>query len=113
MQARLIAVFGAWQCGGSARLITPRSGTNRSAWPIGDIEAAHRIRDILPRRGAAARKKVGGSGDVVNKKARNEVERYQCAAKAAMEIAMKVSDELMRDARGARKSSNCASRPMI
>jgi hypothetical protein len=67
------------------------------AWPIGDIEAAHRIRDICRAAGGSA-EKVGGSGDVVNKKARNEVERYQRAAKAAMEIAMKVSDELMRDA---------------
>jgi hypothetical protein len=67
------------------------------SWPIGDIEAAHKIRDIC-RSAADSAEKVGRSGDVVNKKIRNDVERYQRAAKAAMEIAMKITDELMRDA---------------
>ena len=67
------------------------------SWPIGDIEAAHKIRDIC-RSAADSAEKVGRSSDVVNKKIRNDVERYQRAAKAAMEIAMKISDELMRDA---------------
>src|SRR4051794_41060368 len=67
------------------------------SWPIGDIEAAHKIRDIC-RSAADSAEKVGRSSDVVYKKTRNDVERYQRAAKAAMEIAMKISDELMRDA---------------
>jgi hypothetical protein len=67
------------------------------SWPIGDIEAAHKIRDVC-RSAADTAEKVGRSTDVVNKKIRNDVERYQRAAKAAMEIAMKISDELMRDA---------------
>jgi hypothetical protein len=67
------------------------------SWPIGDIEAAHKIRDIC-RSAADSAEKVGRSSDVVNKKIRNDVERYQRAAKAAMEIAMKICDELMRDA---------------
>ena len=67
------------------------------AWPIGDIEAAHRIRDIC--RGAAgSAEKVGGFADRSSKKIKSDVERYERAAKAAMETAMKVSDELMRDA---------------
>jgi len=67
------------------------------SWPIGDIEAAHKIRDVC-RSAADSAEKVGRSSDVVNKKIRNDVERYQRAAKAAMEIAMKICDELMRDA---------------
>jgi hypothetical protein len=67
------------------------------SWPIGDIEAAHKIRDIC-RSAANSAEKGGRSSDVVNKKIRNDVERYQRAAKAAMEIAMKICDELMRDA---------------
>jgi len=67
------------------------------SWPIGDIEAAHKIRDVC-RSAADSAEKVGRSTDVVNKKIRNDVERYQRAAKAAMEIAMKICDELMRDA---------------
>lgn len=57
------------------------------SWPIGDIEAAKRIRDICR---AAAANAVGGRSD--------EGDRYKRAAKAAMEIAIKMSDDLMRDA---------------
>src|SRR5438128_2704732 len=67
------------------------------SWPIGDIEAAHKIRDIC-RSAADSAEKVGRSSDALNRKIRSDVERYQRAAKAAMEIAMKISDELMRDA---------------
>ena len=56
------------------------------AWPIGDIEAAHRIRDIC--RAAA---------DIADKKQPSEVERCERAARAAMEIAMKIGDDLLRD----------------
>jgi hypothetical protein len=66
-------------------------------WPIGDIEAAHRIRDIC-RAAAGSAEKVGGFADRSSKKIRSDVERYERAAKAAMETAIKVSDELMRDA---------------
>jgi hypothetical protein len=65
-------------------------------WPIGDIEAAHRIREIC-RSAAGSAEKIAGSADREHKKTRPEVERYQRAAKVAMEIAMKVSDDLMRD----------------
>ena len=66
-------------------------------WPIGDIEAAHRIREIC-RSAAGSAEKIAGAADRSHKKIKPEVERYQNAAKAAMEIAMKVSDDLMRDA---------------
>ena len=66
------------------------------AEPIGDIEAVHRIRDIC-RAAADSAEKLGGANGVGEQKGR-EAERYGRAARAAMEIALKVSDELMRDA---------------
>ena len=72
--------------------------------PLGDIDAAERIRTIC-RSATDSAERVGGvapRGDNSKrsppKQHETESARYQRAAKAAMEIAMKVSDELMRDA---------------
>jgi hypothetical protein len=69
--------------------------------PLGDIEAADRIRTIC-RSAADSAERIGSPADGKNKPdpAENErdAERYQRAARAAMEIAMKISDDLMRDA---------------
>ena len=65
--------------------------------PIGDIEAAKKIR-VICRAAADSAHRVGDAADLSNSKIRRDVERYERAARAAMEIAMKVSDELMRDA---------------
>jgi hypothetical protein len=65
--------------------------------PIGDIEAAHWIRDICRSAVDSAEKVAGFAGRPDNKKHKYEVDRYERAAKAAMEIAMKISDDLMRD----------------
>lgn len=66
-------------------------------WPIGDIEAAHRIRDIC-RSAADSAEKVGGfAGRPDSKKNKYETGRYERAAKVAMEIAIKISDDLLRD----------------
>ena len=67
-------------------------------WPIGDIEAARKIRDICRSAADSAEKVAGSAGRPENKKNRTEVERYERASKAAMEIAIKMSDELLRDA---------------
>src|SRR5262245_44669516 len=73
------------------------------AWPIGDIEAAERLRNIC-RSAADSAARVGafvGHADPsksVLKQHERESARYQNAARAAMAIAMKISDELMRDA---------------
>jgi hypothetical protein len=76
-------------------------------WPIGDIEAADKIRNICRSAGDSAERIGGLAGPAENKKPNNkkpdhnkgdDTERYQRAAKAAMEIAMKISDDLMRDA---------------
>jgi hypothetical protein len=63
-------------------------------WPIGDLEAAHRIREIC-RSAANSPESVGGSG---RRDHANEPERYERATRAAMEIAVKISDDLLRDA---------------
>jgi hypothetical protein len=65
--------------------------------PLGDIEAAKKIR-VICRAAADSAHRVGDSPDLTAKKIKRDVERYEAAAKAAMAIAMKVSDELMRDA---------------
>ncbi|GAA0005780.1 MULTISPECIES: hypothetical protein [Bradyrhizobium] len=57
--------------------------------PLGDIEAAARIRAICE---AAA---LSAAGSARNDK--RESGRYERAAKVAMEMAMKISDGLMRD----------------
>jgi hypothetical protein len=64
-------------------------------WPIGDIEAAHRIREIC-RSAADSAAKVAGTAECSDKK-ESETERYERAAKVAMEIAIKISDDLLRD----------------
>jgi hypothetical protein len=66
-------------------------------WPIGDIEAAHKIRDIC-RSATDSAEKVGGlAGRPDSKNNKYETERYERAAKTAMEIAIKISDGLLRD----------------
>lgn len=73
-------------------------------WPLGDIEAAHRVRDIC-RSAANSAERIGGLAGGADHSKESDIakngqasERYQRAAKAAMEIAMKISDDLLRDA---------------
>ncbi len=57
------------------------------AWPIGDLEAAHRIRDIC----RAAADSSGGNDR------QQQSQRHERATRAAMETAMKIGDDLLRD----------------
>jgi hypothetical protein len=66
-------------------------------WPIGDIEAAHKIREICRSASDSAEKVSGFAGRPDDGKGKYEAERYERAAKAAMEIAIKISDDLLRD----------------
>ena len=66
-------------------------------WPIGDIEAAHKIRDICRSAADSATKTGSLAGDRDSEKQQYEVQRYEQAGRAAMEIAMKISDDLLRD----------------
>jgi hypothetical protein len=63
------------------------------AGPIGDIEAAQRIRDIC-RSAADSAAKAGAPS---SKDQQHEFQRYERAARAAMETAMKIGDDLLRD----------------
>jgi hypothetical protein len=65
-------------------------------WPIGDIEAAKKIRDICSSAADSA-EKVADFADRTARKNKREVERYERAAHRAMEIAIKVTDDLLRD----------------
>ena len=65
-------------------------------WPIGDIQAAQKIRDIC-RSAVDSAEKIAGAADRADKKKKYETERYERAAKAAMQIAIKISDDLLRD----------------
>jgi len=58
-------------------------------WPIGDIQAAHKIREICPFRPSTSAEKVGASADRPGN-GNNDTERYERAAKAAMQIAIKI-----------------------
>jgi ribosomal protein S25 len=86
-------------------------GKRKEVWdediqsPIGDIEAAHKIRDIC-RSAADSAEKTAGANNTKNasknenKKSgrdEHEADRYERAARVAMEIAIKISDELLRD----------------
>ena len=65
-------------------------------YPLGDIEAAHRIRAIC-RNAAGCAEAVGSPDKGSPKQQQIERDRYERAAKVAMEIAMKISDQLVRD----------------
>jgi hypothetical protein len=72
-------------------------------WPLGDIEAADRIRNIC-RSASDSAEAIGGlagRADSRKKPDGNQIgrdtERYERAARTAMEIAMKIADDLMRD----------------
>ena len=76
----------------------PEIWDDRIDSPIGDIEAAHRIRDICRSASESAEKVAGFAGNLDSKKKKREAERYERAARAAMTTAMKISDDLLRDA---------------
>jgi hypothetical protein len=64
-------------------------------WPLGDLEAARKIREICDSAAASAEK--AGVDGAETEAGKHEAERYKRAAKTAMEIAIKISDDLLRD----------------
>jgi hypothetical protein len=65
--------------------------------PLGDIEAAQQIREICAAAGSIAAAITGNSQRVADSDRAGEAERYQAAIRRALEIAMKISDDAMRD----------------
>jgi hypothetical protein len=78
------------------------SGARKEIWdeepqsPMDDIQAAKKIRAIC-RSAADSAEKIARAGDRQDGKHKSEAERYERAARAAMQIAMKISDGLLRD----------------
>jgi hypothetical protein len=67
------------------------------AQPLGDIEAAQRIREICGSAGSIAATMAGNGGREAEADRVGEAERYQAAIRRALEIAMRISDDAMRD----------------
>jgi hypothetical protein len=65
--------------------------------PLGDIGAAHKIRDICASAGTIAERLATAGARDAEKKQAADAERYQAAIKRALEIAMQISDDSMRD----------------
>jgi hypothetical protein len=65
--------------------------------PLGDIGAAHKIRDICASAGTIAERLAAAGARDAEKKQAADAERYQAAIKRALEIAMQISDDSMRD----------------
>jgi hypothetical protein len=67
------------------------------AQPLGDIEAAQKIREICASAEAVAENRTAAGGRHAGINAASETERYRAAIKRALEIAVKISDDAMRD----------------
>jgi hypothetical protein len=67
-------------------------------WPIGDLEAGRKIRDICNSAACSAEKIGGNLGGAETETIKHESARFKRAARIAMEIAIKISDDLLRDA---------------
>ena len=65
--------------------------------PLGDIGAAHKIREICASAGAIAEAMAAAGGRNAEQKRAADAERYQAGIKRAIEIAMQISDDSMRD----------------
>ena len=75
----------------------PEVWENADDQPLGDIDAAHKIRDICASAGTIADRLALAGGRDGGKKQAADTERYQAAIKRALEIAMQISDDAMRD----------------
>jgi hypothetical protein len=67
-------------------------------WPIGDLEAGRKIRDICNSAASSAETIGGNASGSETETIKHETARYKRAARIAMEIAIKISDDLLRDA---------------
>lgn len=65
--------------------------------PLGDIGAAHKIREICVSAATIAEAMAAAGGRNAEQKRAAEVERYQAGIKRAIEIATQISDDSMRD----------------
>ena len=66
-------------------------------FPAGDIETAHRIRDICHAAASSSEKLAGLVNRPNNKIKQHETARYEGAKKRALELTKQISDDLLRD----------------
>ena len=93
----LPASRGLARCAGFRRNGSRKSGKlpTINRWAIS--AAAHKIREICASAGAIAERLVAAGGRDAEQKRAADAERYQAAIKRALEIAMQISDNSMRD----------------
>jgi hypothetical protein len=65
--------------------------------PVGDIETAHKIRDICNFAASSAQKLAAFNNRPSDKTKKNETARYDRARKRALVLAKQISDDLLRD----------------
>jgi len=65
--------------------------------PLGDIGAAHKIREICASAAAIAEAMAAAGGRNTGQKRAADAGRYQAGITRALEIAMQISDDSMRD----------------
>jgi hypothetical protein len=65
--------------------------------PLGDIEAAQKIREICASAWSIAETMTASRGRKAETHEASEAERYQAAVKCALELAKQISDDAMRD----------------
>jgi hypothetical protein len=65
--------------------------------PLGDIGAAQKIREICTSAATIAEAMAAAGGRNAEQKRAADAERYQAGIKRALEIAMQISDDSMRD----------------
>ena len=65
--------------------------------PLGDIGAAHKIREICTSAAAIAEAMAAAGGRNAERKRAADAKRYQAGITRALEIAMQISDDSMRD----------------
>ncbi|GAC1425759.1 MAG: hypothetical protein NVSMB6_26360 [Burkholderiaceae bacterium] len=80
-----------------------KKGKQKELWdeviqfPIGDLEAANRIRNICNSASSRAEQIGSQISGSKTKAIQQDASQFQRAAKAAMEIALKMSDDLLRE----------------
>ncbi len=65
--------------------------------PVGDIETAHRIRDICSSAASGAQRLAGLGNRPNDKTKKNEVARYDRARKRSLVLAKQIYDDLLRE----------------
>jgi hypothetical protein len=97
MAEYISAVYGAYAMRWFGKERQPDVWETADIQPAGDIEAAHAIRGICASAAAIAEHMASVHGSKAEQEQASDAQRYQAAIKCALEIAMSISDDAMRD----------------